>query len=121
MAVEKPLSAVVKEGYLLPYRSWAERIAVHAFVADIPTNASHPSWDELVALEGSFDLWSELPSLICWGEKDWCFTPAFREEWQARLPKAKTYRFATAGHYLFEDAGDDLRNKIEEFLQRETS
>jgi len=56
MAVEKPLSTLVKRGYLLPYRSWADRVAIHAFVLDIPMGPAHPSWDELVAIEEAFGL-----------------------------------------------------------------
>ena len=116
MAVEKPLSRAVKQGYLLPYGNWADRVAVHAFVADIPMRPNHPSWDELTATESSLSLWRERPVRILWGEKDWCFSPAFRAEWQTRLPHAKTFRFPAAGHYLFEDAGEALRQRLGEFL-----
>ena len=27
------------------------------------------------------------PVQILWGERDWCFTPQFREEWQKRFPQ----------------------------------
>lgn len=118
MAVVKPLSQTVRHGYLLPYASWAERVAVSAFVRDIPMRPSHPSWNELLAIEASFPLWRERPALIAWGERDWCFTPAFRAQWQERLPQAKTFRYPAAGHWLFEDAGDDLRDRLGEFLQR---
>ena len=44
MAVHRrPLAADVKQGYLFPYDSWANRIGAARFVADIPMRAGHPS------------------------------------------------------------------------------
>lgn len=118
MAVARPLSREVRRGYLLPYRSWSERVALQAFVADIPMRPEHPSWDELVATEESLARWRDVPARIVWGERDWCFTPAFRARWQEALPQAKAYRLAGAGHYLFEDAAEELRDKIADFLEQ---
>ncbi|GIS61967.1 MAG: haloalkane dehalogenase [Planctomycetaceae bacterium] len=39
-----------------------------------------------------------------WGERDWCFTLEFLEEFQERFPPARTLSFPDAGHFLFEDA-----------------
>jgi len=54
--------------------------------------------------------------LIVWGERDWCFTPAFREEWQRRFPDAQVHAFQDAGHYVLEDARDRAVPAIQEFL-----
>jgi haloalkane dehalogenase len=116
MAVEVPLSAEVRRGYLLPHDSWAHRIADIAFVEDIPMRAAHPSWTELVATEGALERFRELPALILWGERDWCFTPAFRRRWQELWPQAEVRRFEEAGHWLMEDAGDEAIQAIESFL-----
>ena len=55
---------------------------------------------------------------ILWGERDWCFTPHFREEWERRFPDAEVVRFEQAGHYLFEDAGAEAVEAIRDFLDR---
>jgi cis-3-alkyl-4-acyloxetan-2-one decarboxylase len=116
MAVEKPLAPLVKRGYLLPYDSWESRVATHAFVLDIPLAPSHPSWDELQAIERSLTLFRDRPVHLLWGERDWVFTPRFREEWQRRFPRAAVTRFERAGHYLFEDEPEAyveaLRNAV---------
>ena len=49
MATERGLPAAVKDGLVAPYNSWANRIAVHRFVQDIPMNPSHPSYATLGA------------------------------------------------------------------------
>jgi haloalkane dehalogenase len=103
MAVAKPLAPLAKRGYLLPYDSWENRIATHAFVQDIPLGPEHPSWGELAAIERALPRFRELPVRFLWGLHDWVFTPRILAEWQQRLPRAAVERFERAGHYLFED------------------
>lgn len=117
MAVERPLPAEVKRGYLLPYDSWESRVATLAFVQDIPLAPGHPSYDELVAVEEALERFRERPTLILWGERDWCFTPRFRQEWERRFPSAEVVRFEDAGHYLTEDAGEGVVRAMAAFLE----
>ena len=116
MAVERPLAPAAKRGYLLPYGTWQDRVATHAFVQDIPLDPGDPSWEELVAIERSLARFAELPTLLLWGERDWVFTPRFREEWQRRFPRAQVTRYADAGHYVFEDAAADFVRSLSAFL-----
>jgi len=46
---QRKLSAEEKRAYLYPYRTWADRVAVNAFVKDIPMGESHPSYRTLAA------------------------------------------------------------------------
>ncbi len=117
MAVEKPLSPAVKRGYLAPYDSWSQRIATLEFVRDIPLKPSHRSYETLVAVESNLSRLLEHPMLLVWGERDWCFTPVFLEEFQRRFPEAETTRFADAGHYVFEDARDAMLARMQLFLE----
>ncbi len=103
MAVARPLTPLARRGYLLPYGSWHDRIATHAFVLDIPLAPGHPSWDELLAIETALTTFRERPVHLLWGARDWVFTPAMLDEWQRRFPRAGVTRFEHAGHYLFED------------------
>ena len=50
-------------------------------------------------------LFSKTPVLVCWGERDFVFTPAVLEHWLRRWPHAEVHRFADCGHYVLEDAG----------------
>jgi cis-3-alkyl-4-acyloxetan-2-one decarboxylase len=116
MATERGLTAAVREGYLAPYDSWRNRVALLRFVEDIPLEPGHPSWPTLVQVEEALETLRDRPMLIVWGERDWCFTPAFREEWQRRFPDAQVQVFADAGHYVLEDAGDRAVTVIRDFL-----
>ena len=118
MATAKGLPADIALGLLAPYGSWQDRIAIQRFVEDIPMRPEHPSWPTLRAIEDGLVRLDGKPMLILWGERDWCFTPAFREEWQRRFPAAEVRAFADAGHYVMEDAKHGVLDGIESFLRR---
>jgi haloalkane dehalogenase len=118
MAVEKPLPASVKAGYLRPYGAWADRVAVLRFVQDIPLAPSHPSYATLAGIEEGLPALADKPMLLVWGMKDWCFTPAFLAEFEQRFPHAETLRLDDAGHYVFEDAPERIILRLREFLAR---
>ena len=119
MAVARgPLTRSAREGLLAPYRSSHERVAIRRFVEDIPTAPGHPSWNELEAIERSLERFAALPACIVWGERDWCFTPRYREEWTRRLPLAEVHPIADAGHYLLEDAPEEVLACVRQFLTR---
>lgn len=116
MAVVKKMAREVAEGFLYPYDSWANRVAVLRFVEDIPLSEDHPSWAELAMIENNLEFLREKPMLVCWGGRDFCFHDAFYNEWQSRFPNGKYHYFDDAGHYLLEDALNPVREKIEAFL-----
>lgn len=121
MAVEDPASMApeVKRGYLAPYSSWATRIATLRFVEDIPLAPDHPSWPALLDVERGLAQLVAKPACLIWGMRDWCFTPAYLQGFEQRLPRARVHRAERAGHYVIEDAREDVLRWIETFL-RET-
>ncbi len=118
MAVAKSLSAKVKADYLAPYNSWKNRIATHRFVVDIPLDSSHPSYDTLVSVEKGLDDIKDrnVPLLVVWGGKDFCFNDSFYNEWLERFPDAETTYYSEAGHYLLEDERDAVNTRIATFF-----
>lgn len=118
MAVERPMSPAVRRGFLAPYDDWSNRIATHRFVTDIPLARSHPSYGPLREIEARLEDLADVPVTIVWGERDWCFTPAFRREWERRLPHAEVHTLDGAGHYLIEDAPEAFLERLERHLER---
>lgn len=112
----KHLPPEVREGYLAPYDSWANRLAVLRFVQDIPLRPGDPSWDTVQDVQAGLSKLASVPTLICWGEKDFVFDLDFLAEWQRRMPYAVVRRFADAGHLVLEDAGDRIIPLIRDFL-----
>ncbi len=116
MAVEKPLSKAVKNGFVLPYNNWHNRIATHRFVKDIPANDKHPTFGYLQQIEDGLSKFTDRNILLAWGMKDFCFTPQFLERWKKIYPKAQVIEYGKAGHYVLEDEKDTLIPEIKGFL-----
>ncbi len=110
MAVSKKMDKNVAAAFVAPYNSWQNRVAVASFVEDIPLDSSHPSYQTLLTVEKGLEKFQErqLPMLICWGGKDFCFNDSFYDEWCKRFPHADTHYFKEAGHYILEDAFDEI-------------
>ena len=114
----RSLTADEKRGYLLPYESWENRVAVSAFVRDIPMQPSHPSWPALVKTEQGLKFFRDRPALVVWGGKDFCFNDIFLDRWKEIFPHAIAHRIADAGHYVLEDAREEALPLITEFLRQ---
>jgi len=117
MAVKNRMRRQVKKGFLAPYNSWDNRIAIMRFIEDIPLNCYHPSWEALMEAEGGIEQFKDNPALILWGGKDFCFDDHFFHEWKKRLPKARSIYLESAGHYLLEDANGEVDHLITGFLK----
>lgn len=116
MTTQKPLPRLIKAGYLLPYHSWESRVAVARFVQDIPMETNHKTWKTLSEIEKKLPTLNH-PKLILWGGKDFCFNRHFFEKWLEIYPNANAHWFAKAGHYVLEDALEDVSMKIWEFIK----
>ncbi len=116
MASELPLSKAAMAGLMAPYNSWVNRRAVKEFVHDIPLKPSHRSYETLKAVEDGLEQFRKSSTLLIWGMKDWCFTPAFYDEFCKRFPDAVKHPINDAGHYIFEDAHDELLTTCSQFL-----
>ncbi len=117
-ATRRPLSGDVRAGYLAPYDSWRHRIAVLRFVQDIPLSSTDPSFSLVSEVEKRLPSLRHVPMLICWGEQDFVFDRHFFDEWKRRFPEADVHAFPTAGHFILEDACDEVLALIRTFLQK---
>ncbi len=72
MAIEhrQAMNETVKAGYLAPYSSWSERVAIQHFVDDIPMSPKHPSYGTLTEIGKRFVVSERYPKLLIWGMKD---------------------------------------------------
>jgi cis-3-alkyl-4-acyloxetan-2-one decarboxylase len=112
----RPMSREVREAYCAPYDSWQNRIATLRFVEDIPLSASDRGYDLISDVEASLEGLRDRPALICWGEKDFVFDKLFLAEWEKKLPQATVRRFSDCGHYVLEDAPEEILDEVNRFL-----
>ena len=106
----------VARAYCAPYDSWANRIAVHRFVQDIPLTPGDRGYDLVTQIGGDLDKLKQLPMFIGWGDRDFVFDEHFLREWLTRFPDAELHRYPDCGHYILEDASDELVPLIRTFL-----
>lgn len=111
------LPSEVANGYLRPYGNWRDRVAILRFVQDIPMKPSHRSYATLEEIENNLRLFRDTPMLICWGGRDFCFNDGFLKRWKEFFPGAKVARFADAGHYVLEDAYEEILPRVRGFLR----
>jgi haloalkane dehalogenase len=111
----------VARGYLLPYDSIRNRIAILCFVRDIPLHPRVPSYQELKRIEAALPNLNDRPMIIFWGLNDFCFTEGFLLDWIRRFPKAIVHRLENAGHYVVEDAHERILPLLAKFLEQTTA
>lgn len=115
MAVHHKLSKSAKEGLLAPYQQSLDRMGIASFVEDIPTGPRHPSYQTIQDIaQGLSSL--QVPILLLWGMRDFCFHPGFLQRFSTLFPTAQVAPLYDAGHYLFEDAPEQCVAQIAQFL-----
>jgi pimeloyl-ACP methyl ester carboxylesterase len=117
MAVEdrRNLPAEVRAGLIAPYDSWANRRAINEFVKDIP-GPHHPTWQVLVDIENGLRS-LKLPTKLVWGMKDWCFNTSCLKRLQELMPHADAHPIESAGHYVIEEAAEEIIRHLRPFLE----
>ena len=107
----------LRKAYCSPYDNWQHRVATLRFVQDIPLQPEDPGYDLISQIEVGLAQFSDLPTCICWGEKDFVFDRNFLAEWMKHFPQADVHPFADCGHYILEDASNEILPIINSFLQ----
>lgn len=113
------LSDEVREHYVEPYSAHADNLATLRFVEGIPLAEGDEGYDIVDTTARALDGFRKTPTLICWGARDFVFDEHFLDEWKRRMPHADVRRFADCGHYILEDAADEVRQAVESFVASE--
>jgi haloalkane dehalogenase len=103
--------------YLWAHHGARERAGILAFIRAVPeAMQGGPSREfleriDLVAL-------SHKPALICWGMRDPILKPSLLRRWREAFPQAEVHELGDAGHFLQEDAHEQLVPILLDFLER---
>ncbi len=89
--------------YLVPFNNRGSRAPTHIFPRQL--QAASPFLAEIY--KGMHTL-ADKPALIVWGEKDFAFQEPERSRFEQLFPNHKTVLLANAGHFIQEDAPDDI-------------
>jgi haloalkane dehalogenase len=116
IAFKQPVSAEVRAAYTGPYDSWDNRIATVRFVQDIPLKPGDRGYDIVADTAEQLHRFRDKPVFLGWGLQDFVFDASFYRAWQRYLPEAETYAREDCGHYILEDGGEPLLERIDTFL-----
>jgi pimeloyl-ACP methyl ester carboxylesterase len=86
-------------------------------VQDIPLRPGDEGYDLVQRVEENIAQFRKIPTVICWGENDFVFDHHFLKQWTEHLPEAQVHRFPEAGHYVMEDARDEIIEIVNQFLK----
>lgn len=112
------MSRELRRAYCAPYDSWANRIATLRFVQDIPLRPGDRSYETVTEVEENVHKLKGKPLLICWGLKDFVFDAHFLRRWEETFPDAEIRRFEDCGHYILEDAAEEVIGLVRNFIAR---
>jgi haloalkane dehalogenase len=106
-----------KCAYRAPHPDRASRAGVMAFPRQVPLSDDTPvarlSRETADALERDF---RDRPARICWGTRDVLFGDAVLDLWRQTLPHAQVTRLDDAGHFVQEDAYEEVIPDLLELL-----
>jgi cis-3-alkyl-4-acyloxetan-2-one decarboxylase len=116
MCKKKKIDDDTRAGYLMPYRTRADRTAILRFIQDIPLEPEHISYPMLRDIQQALPRLCDVPMMIFWGAKDFIFDRHICAEWSRRFPKARVHMFPEAGHNVVEDEKEAILPILRDFL-----
>jgi haloalkane dehalogenase len=107
------LSTAAHQHYLRALPTAADRKGCYVFPKQIVDSTPwlEQIWNKVAALR-------DKPTLFVWGMKDVAFREKELQRWQNALPNSQTVRLATVGHFVQEEAPEELAKAVAAFLDR---
>jgi haloalkane dehalogenase len=106
----------VVDAYNAPFPVPESKAGVLAFPELVPTEIDHPSAAKMLAVREALTRW-ERPALVLFSDSDPIFSPDAAERLAARIPGAGPAEIVTgAGHFLQEDKGEEIAERVVRFL-----
>jgi pimeloyl-ACP methyl ester carboxylesterase len=105
------LDPAVHERYVAPFAHPKDRMGPWRFAVEF--TRSGPWLDRLWERRG---LLTQKPTLLLWGMRDRFMPAQFLERWQRALPGARVVRFSEAGHFVQEEAPEQVCFEVRRFL-----
>ncbi len=112
----RPMLKEIRDAYMAPYAAPGDRIATLRFVQDIPLKKGDRAYGVVSDLEAKLPTLRGKPILICWGGKDFVFDRHFLARFREIFPEARVIDLPDAGHYVLEDAAEEILPAVHAFL-----
>jgi haloalkane dehalogenase len=112
----RPLAAEVVAAYDAPFPVPESKAGVLAFPELVPTELDHPSAAPMLEVCAALRRW-ERPTLVLFSDSDPIFSPGAAEQLADLIPGAGPAELVVgAGHFLQEDEGAEIAERIIRFL-----
>ena len=118
LLIKRPLDARAKEQYMMPHKDISTRSGIAAFPKMIPPNERHENAQYIKDIDDTLRLW-DIPVLVMFSDKDMAFKVAEGQRIAAMVPNGRFHVIENAGHFLQEDAGEDIADRMVTFLRDE--
>jgi haloalkane dehalogenase len=106
----------VMAAYDAPFPEPGSKAGALAFPEQVPTEPEHPNTAPLMAVREALKSWGK-PTLVLFGDSDPIFRPEVANAISRLIPGAlPAETVENAGHFVQEDAGEEVAARIVEFL-----
>ena len=112
----RPLEGGVMEQYKMPHPTAASRAGIAAFPKMIPGNDRHPNAAYISQIDSVLRNW-DVPVLVMFSDGDIAFKPTEGQRIAEMVPDGRFQVVRNAGHYLQEDAGEEIAQRMVTFLR----
>ena len=111
------ISPQLMDAYRAPFPDYVSRVPT-LVVQDIPTHRKHPSYASMKDIEQKLSRLN-VPTCLIWGDRDNVLeAPRYVSIWKAIFEHSEVHIIKRAGHFLQEDAPDEVTEVINDFLSR---
>ena len=102
----------------MPHPNASVRGGIAAFPKMIPASERHENASYISEISRTLKTW-DIPVLVCYSDKDIVFKPKDGRAISEMVPNGRFHLIEDAGHYLQEDAGEEIVEHMIPFLKNE--
>jgi haloalkane dehalogenase len=113
----RPVDPRAMENYFMPHDTPAKRAGLAAFPKMIPNRAGHPNAGYIDQIRRELETW-DVPVTVIWPDGDMAWRPDEGARIAQMVPDGEFYLVQNAGHFLQEDAGDEVATRLIRFLDK---
>ncbi len=114
----RPVDSRAMEQYKMPHATAASRAGLAASPKMIPGNDRHPNAQYISDIDATLREW-DIPVLVMFSDGDIAFKPEEGQRIAGMVPNGRFQLVRNAGHYLQEDAGEEIADHMVTFLRNE--
>ncbi|MBI3570532.1 MAG: alpha/beta fold hydrolase [Gammaproteobacteria bacterium] len=111
----RPVDPRAMENYLTIHDTPAKRAGLAAFPKMIPNRADHLNASYIDQIQKELERW-EIPVLVMWADGDMAWKPDEGARVAQMVPDGEFYLVRNAGHFLQEDAGEEIAQRLVRFF-----